>query len=221
VSGAYLAYNLTLRRLRSSISGGAGAFGLWAQHWSAPDRVRHPPACASRVCTLAALPPWPRQLLPRLGPSPGFTLALTAIRLPVRYRPRSIQMPRLDVDASGRQVPAGARIARRTPDVGAKNLTRVPHRAGLDGDSADMDVAADVIGVRPLSAKLSAFAVSSFYAGVARGRSGASSTWARGSRQPLSVTMSVLTLLFMIIIGGLGCDGRQPSSGPRFSCCCR
>ena len=29
-----------------------------------------------------------------------------------------------------------------------------------------MDVAAEVIGIRPLTAKLSAFAVSSFYAGV-------------------------------------------------------
>ncbi|MGH6623811.1 MAG: branched-chain amino acid ABC transporter permease, partial [Burkholderiaceae bacterium] len=50
--------------------------------------------------------------------------------------------------------------------LAAKNLVR-----GHIGRSwmaiRDMDVAAEVIGIRPLNAKLSAFAVSSFYAGVA------------------------------------------------------
>src|SRR5512134_1007089 len=50
--------------------------------------------------------------------------------------------------------------------LAAKNLVR-----GHIGRSwmamRDMDVAAEVIGIRPLYAKLSAFAVSSFYAGVA------------------------------------------------------
>jgi branched-chain amino acid transport system permease protein len=64
--------------------------------------------------------------------------------------------------------------------LAAKNLVR-----GHIGRSwmamRDMDVAAEVIGIRPLYAKLSAFAVSSFYAGVAGALWGLS-TWARGSR---------------------------------------
>jgi branched-chain amino acid transport system permease protein len=66
----------------------------------------------------------------------------------------------------------------------------------------DMDVAASVIGIRPMYAKLSAFAVSSFIIGVAGG------LWAfvyLGAWEPaaFSVDMS-FRLLFMVIIGGLG-----------------
>ena len=66
----------------------------------------------------------------------------------------------------------------------------------------DMDVAAAVIGIRPIYAKLSAFAVSSFIIGVAGG------LWAfvyLGAWEPaaFSVDMS-FRLLFMVIIGGLG-----------------
>ncbi|MBI2770297.1 MAG: branched-chain amino acid ABC transporter permease [Burkholderiales bacterium] len=66
----------------------------------------------------------------------------------------------------------------------------------------DMDVAAAVIGIRPMYAKLSAFAVSSFIIGVAGG------LWAflyLGAWEPaaFSVDMS-FRLLFMVIIGGLG-----------------
>ncbi|GAA4425412.1 branched-chain amino acid ABC transporter permease [Acidovorax lacteus] len=66
----------------------------------------------------------------------------------------------------------------------------------------DMDVAASVIGIRPMYAKLSAFAVSSFIIGVA------GALWAfvyLGSWEPgaFSVDMS-FRLLFMVIIGGLG-----------------
>jgi branched-chain amino acid transport system permease protein len=66
----------------------------------------------------------------------------------------------------------------------------------------DMDIAAEIIGIRPFYAKLSAFAISSFVAGVA------GALWAfvhLGSWEPLafSITMS-LNLLFMCIIGGLG-----------------
>jgi branched-chain amino acid transport system permease protein len=65
-----------------------------------------------------------------------------------------------------------------------------------------MDVAAAVIGIRPMFAKLSAFAVSSFIIGVA------GALWAfiyLGSWEPaaFSVDMS-FRLLFMVIIGGLG-----------------
>jgi branched-chain amino acid transport system permease protein len=66
----------------------------------------------------------------------------------------------------------------------------------------DMDVAAAVIGIRPMYAKLTAFAVSSFIIGVAGG------LWAfiyLGAWEPaaFSVDMS-FRLLFMVIIGGMG-----------------
>ncbi|MEM9105093.1 MAG: branched-chain amino acid ABC transporter permease [Pseudomonadota bacterium] len=84
----------------------------------------------------------------------------------------------------------------------ARNLTR-----GTLGRSwmaiRDMDIAAEIIGVQPLKAKLSAFAVSSFYIGVA----GALyfSVWL-GAVEPteaFGINVSFL-VLFMVIIGGLG-----------------
>jgi branched-chain amino acid transport system permease protein len=85
--------------------------------------------------------------------------------------------------------------------LAAKNLTR-SHIGRAWMATRDMDVAAEIIGVRPLTAKLSAFAVSSFYAGVA------GALWGfvhLGSWEPAAfgVVMS-LNVLFMIIIGGLG-----------------
>jgi branched-chain amino acid transport system permease protein len=66
----------------------------------------------------------------------------------------------------------------------------------------DMDVAAAVIGIRPVYAKLTAFAVSSFIAGVA------GALWGfvyLGSWEPLAFSVDrSFQLLFMIIIGGLG-----------------
>lgn len=66
----------------------------------------------------------------------------------------------------------------------------------------DMDVAAAVIGIRPVYAKLSAFAVSSFIIGVAGG------LWAfvhLGSWEPAAFNIDrSFQLLFMVIIGGLG-----------------
>ncbi len=66
----------------------------------------------------------------------------------------------------------------------------------------DMDVAAAVIGIRPVYAKLTAFAVSSFIVGVAGGLWGFVHL---GSWEPaaFNVTRS-FDLLFMVIIGGLG-----------------
>lgn len=66
----------------------------------------------------------------------------------------------------------------------------------------DMDIAAEIIGIRPLQAKLSAFAVSSFYIGVA----GALWGFLRlGSWEPLAFDVNrSFQILFMIIIGGLG-----------------
>ncbi len=66
----------------------------------------------------------------------------------------------------------------------------------------DMDVAASVIGIRPVYAKLTAFAVSSFIVGVA------GALWGfvhLGSWEPAAFSIDrSFQLLFMIIIGGLG-----------------
>ena len=66
----------------------------------------------------------------------------------------------------------------------------------------DMDVAAAVIGIRPMYAKLTAFAVSSFLVGVA------GALWGfvhLGSWEPAAFSIDrSFQLLFMIIIGGLG-----------------
>jgi branched-chain amino acid transport system permease protein len=66
----------------------------------------------------------------------------------------------------------------------------------------DMDVAAAVIGIRPVYAKLTAFAVSSFVVGVAGGLWGFVHL---GSWEPAAFNIDrSFQLLFMVIIGGLG-----------------
>jgi branched-chain amino acid transport system permease protein len=66
----------------------------------------------------------------------------------------------------------------------------------------DMDVAASVIGIRPVYAKLTAFAVSSFIVGVAGGLWGFVHL---GSWEPAAFGIDrSFQLLFMVIIGGLG-----------------
>ena len=66
----------------------------------------------------------------------------------------------------------------------------------------DMDIAAEIIGISLLKAKLSAFAVSSFYCGIA------GALWAflyTGTVEPLAFEINQsFKILFMIIIGGLG-----------------
>jgi branched-chain amino acid transport system permease protein len=83
----------------------------------------------------------------------------------------------------------------------AKNLTR--SAVGRQWMAIrDMDIAAEIMGIRPLYAKLTAFAVSSFIIGVA------GALWAfvhLGSWEPLAFNIDrSFQLLFMIIIGGLG-----------------
>jgi len=83
----------------------------------------------------------------------------------------------------------------------AKNLVR-GHTGREWMAIRDMDVAAAVIGIRPVYAKLTAFAVSSFIVGVA------GALWGfvhMGSWEPaaFNITRS-FDLLFMVIIGGLG-----------------
>jgi branched-chain amino acid transport system permease protein len=83
----------------------------------------------------------------------------------------------------------------------ARNLTR-----GALGRSwmaiRDMDIAAEIIGVNPLKAKLTAFAISSFYVGVA-GALYFSVYLGAAETEAFGITKS-FNILFMIIIGGLG-----------------
>jgi branched-chain amino acid transport system permease protein len=84
----------------------------------------------------------------------------------------------------------------------AKNLVR--GRVGRSWMAIrDMDIAAELIGIRPLVAKLTAFAVSSFYVGMAGSLYFA--VWL-GAAEPIEafgIEQSFL-VLFMVIIGGLG-----------------
>ena len=83
----------------------------------------------------------------------------------------------------------------------AKNLVRA--NAGRTWMAIrDMDIAAEIIGIRPLRTKLLAFAVSSFYCGIA----GALLAFVfLGSVEPAAFDLDrSFQILFMIIIGGLG-----------------
>ncbi len=83
----------------------------------------------------------------------------------------------------------------------AKNLVR--GRIGREWMAIrDMDIAAEIIGIRPLPTKLTAFAVSSFYCGVA------GALWAFcyiNTVEPTAFEIErSFQVLFMIIVGGLG-----------------
>jgi len=83
----------------------------------------------------------------------------------------------------------------------AKNLVR--GRVGRSWMAIrDRDIAAEIIGIRPLPTKLLAFAISSFYCGVA----GAEFVFLYlGSAETLAFDIALSFLvLFMVIIGGLG-----------------
>ncbi|MDH3476451.1 MAG: branched-chain amino acid ABC transporter permease [Rhodospirillales bacterium] len=84
----------------------------------------------------------------------------------------------------------------------AKNLVR--GRAGRSWMAIrDMDIAAEIIGIRPLRTKLLAFGVSSFYVGMAGALMFAVWLGAAESGETFGIDQSFL-VLFMIIIGGLG-----------------
>lgn len=84
----------------------------------------------------------------------------------------------------------------------AKNLVR-----GRIGRSwmaiRDMDIAAEIIGIRPLMTKLTAFAVSSFFVGIAGALMFAVWLGSAEVTEAFGINLSFL-VLFMIIIGGLG-----------------
>ena len=85
--------------------------------------------------------------------------------------------------------------------IAAKNLVR-----GRIGRSwmaiRDMDIAAEIIGFRPLLTKLTAFAISSFYCGLA----GAMSLylWLGSAETEAYNILISFQVLFMVILGGLG-----------------
>jgi len=86
--------------------------------------------------------------------------------------------------------------------LAAKNIAR--GRIGRNWMAIrDMDIAAELIGVRPLYAKLSAFAVSSFYVGMAGALYFAVWLGSAEATEAFDINQSFL-VLFMIIIGGLG-----------------
>lgn len=84
----------------------------------------------------------------------------------------------------------------------ARNLTR-----GTAGRKwmaiRDMDIAAEIIGVNPLTAKMTAFAVSSFFIGIAGALLFAVYLGAAEVGESFGINKSFL-VLFMVIIGGLG-----------------
>jgi branched-chain amino acid transport system permease protein len=84
----------------------------------------------------------------------------------------------------------------------ARNLTR-----GSMGRQwmaiRDMDIAAEIIGVNPLKAKLTAFAISGFFVGIAGALFFAVYLGAVEVGEAFGIQKSFL-VLFMIIIGGLG-----------------
>jgi branched-chain amino acid transport system permease protein len=116
--------------------------------------------------------------------------------------------------------------------VVAKNLVR-GHIGRAWMAMRDMDVAAEVIGIRPVYAKLTAFAVSS----VLCRRGGA--LWGfvyLGAWEPLAFNLTLsLNLLFMIIIAAWvrcwgvisgrvhrrAADPARPGAGPGWGCECR
>ena len=84
----------------------------------------------------------------------------------------------------------------------ARNLTR-----GTVGRKwmaiRDMDIAAEIIGVYPLTTKITAFAVSSFFIGIAGALFFAVYLGAAEVGEAFGINKSFL-ILFMVIIGGLG-----------------
>ena len=112
----------------------------------------------------------------------------------------------LGVMVTGPEATAGSRYVMALAFVAvfaliAKNLVR--GRVGRSWMAIrDRDIAAEIIGVRPLRTKLLAFAISSFYCGLA----GAEFVFLYlGSAETLAFDINLSFLvLFMIIIGGLG-----------------
>ncbi|NIM29392.1 MAG: branched-chain amino acid ABC transporter permease [Gammaproteobacteria bacterium] len=86
--------------------------------------------------------------------------------------------------------------------LAAKNIVR--SRIGRSWMAIrDMDIAAEIIGFRPMQTKLMAFAVSSFYCGVAGAMLLCLDLDAAEGAEAFGINIS-FNVLFMVIIGGLG-----------------
>ncbi len=99
------------------------------------------------------------------------------------------------------KVHADARASSRVLAVLAKNLMR-SETGRMFMAVRDMDLAAEVIGIRMMRTKLLAFAISSFYCGVA----GALYAYTYlGTVEPEAFNLDLsFRILFMVIIGGVG-----------------
>ncbi len=182
---------------------------------------------ACRWCCRCSAASWPRRLSAccsacRACASEGFYLAVATLAaqffIDWCHQPRALGDQQLVVGLGERAAAAAVRPAAfehagaagtccrlwlrgRVRRSLAKNLVR-----GAIGREwmamRDMDVAAAVIGIRPVYAKLTAFAVSSFIVGVA------GALWGfvhLGAWEPAAFGIDKsFQLLFMIIIGGLG-----------------
>lgn len=82
----------------------------------------------------------------------------------------------------------------------------------------DMDIAAEIIGVNPLRAKLSAFGISSFFIGVSGALFFAVYLGAVEVGEAFGINKSFL-VLFMIIIGGWALSLGRSLARPSWSCC--
>ena len=158
--GAYAAYNLMIRVRGTEVFGRAAAGG---RHCGAGRRVvRHTEPAHQRACT------WQWRHWPRSSLSTGCSRASSGsptTRRRVRCRRRRSRFSAGPSTRLSTSTCSSLSIA-IVLTLAAKNLVR-GHIGRSWMATRDMDVAAEVIGIRPLPAKLSAFAVSSFYAGVA------------------------------------------------------
>jgi len=191
--GAYMAYNCFVRIDGMPLLVALLAGGFLPRSWAWCSAC---PACASRACT------WPWRRSRRSFSATGLFAHPMVHRqqplgLGVGGQPANLRLAHRHAAAKVPFLPGPARAVR----AARKNLVR-----GAIGREwmaiRDMDVAAAVIGIRPMYAKLSAFAVSSFIIGVA------GALWAfvhLGSWEPAAFSVErSFQLLFMVIIGGLG-----------------
>lgn len=86
--------------------------------------------------------------------------------------------------------------------LAAKNMAR-SHVGRSWMAIRDMDIAAEIIGIRPLQTKLSAFGISSFYCGIA-GALYIFCWLGSAETEAFDILNVSFPVLFMIIIGGLG-----------------
>jgi branched-chain amino acid transport system permease protein len=192
--GAYAGYNFLIRVPDMPLLGAIILGGVWPPPWASCSACR---ACACAVFTS----PWRRwrHSSSGTGPSCASSGSPTIRRRATCRSPTSMSWAwkfprpcRSTCSAYGILV---------VLSLAAKNMVRAT--IGRQWMAIrDMDVAAAVIGIRPMYAKLTAFAVSSFYVGVA------GALWGfvhLGSWEPAAFSVDrSFQLLFMVIIGGLG-----------------